>query len=119
MGLAAKFLEESGFTTVVLTPTPEFHIATGIPRSVGIAYPYGRLLGEVDDVRGQRDVLTATLMALAKADGPGSIQYLPFEWPEEPKNAKWHPPEMSPIIKLQLDAIRQARKNEKREMNND
>lgn len=114
MGLAARLLEEAGFTTVVLTPTPEFHIMTGIPRSVGIAYPYGRLLGEVGDSQGQRDVLTATLMALEKADSPGSIQYLPFEWPEEPKAAKWHPPEISPIVKLQLDAIRQSRKNEKK-----
>lgn len=87
---------------------------TGIPRSVGIAYPYGRLLGEVGDSQGQRDVLTGTLMALEKADSPGSIQYLPFEWPEEPKAAKWHPPEISPIVKLQLDAIRQSRKNEKK-----
>lgn len=114
MGLAARLLEEAGLTTIVLTPTPEFHFMTGIPRSVAIAYPYGRLLGQVGDVQGQREVLMATLTALKKADSPGSVQYLPFTWPEEPKNAKWHPPEMSPIVKLQLEAIRQARKEEKK-----
>jgi len=113
VGLAARFLEETGFTTVVLTPTPEFHIATGIPRSVGIAYPYGRLLGDVGDRPGQRNVLTKTLAAMEKAAGPGSIQYLPFEWPEAPKEAKWHPPEISPIIKIHLDEIRKALKEQR------
>ena len=46
----------------------------GIPRSVGIGYPYGRLLGDVGDSQGQRDVLMATLTALEKADKPGSVE---------------------------------------------
>ncbi len=113
MGQAARVLEEKGFTTIVLTPTPEFHNMVGIPRSVGIAYPYGRLLGDVGDSQGQRDVLMATLKALEKAGQPGSMDYLSFVWPEEPKEAKWHPPEISPIVKLQLDEIRKARKAQK------
>ena len=106
-------MEEKGLTTIVLTPTPEFHDMVGVPRSVGIAYPYGRLLGEVGDQQGQREVLTATLDALEKFDAPGSLRYLPFVWPEEPKDADWHPPEISPIIKVRLDEIRKARKEGK------
>ena len=106
-------MEKKGFTTIVLTPTPEFNNLVGIPRSVGIAFPYGRLLGNVGDEQGQRDVLKDTLIALEEAVTPGSVQYLPYVWPEEPKEAKWHPPEISPIVKLQLDEIKKARKEQK------
>jgi hypothetical protein len=112
VGLAARFLEESGFSTVVLTPTPEFHKMVGIPRSAAIEYPYGRPMGQVGDRDGQRQVLLETLSVLEKAQEPGEIRHLPFIWPEEPKNAKWQPPEMSPLIKLYVDEIRAARKSE-------
>jgi len=113
VGQAARVLEEKGFTTIVLTPTPEFHYMVGIPRSVGIGYPYGRLLGDAGDSEGQRNVLMATLEALGKTDTPGSVEYLSFVWPEEPKDANWHPPEISPIVKVRLEEIRQARKEQK------
>ncbi len=67
-------------------------------------------MGQVGDREGQREVLLATLSVLEKATEPGEIRHLSFVWPEEPKEAKWHPPEMSPLIKLYLDEIRAARK---------
>jgi hypothetical protein len=112
VGLAARFLEEKGFSTVVLTPTPEFHRAVGIPRSAAIAYPYGRLLGQAGDKNGQRDVLLATLSVLEKAREPGEIWHLPFSWPEDPKKTDWQPPEMTPIIKMFLKEIKEARRRE-------
>jgi len=110
VGLAARFLEEARFSTVVITPTPEFHRLVGIPRSVAIAYPYARPLGQVGDREGQREVLLRALSVLKEAQKPGEVWHLPFEWPEEPKDTKWQPPEMSPLIKLYLDEIRAARK---------
>jgi hypothetical protein len=99
-------LEERGFSTVVLTMTPEFHREIGIPRVAAIEYPYGRVVGQVDDAAGQRRVLLQTLSFLEKAGNPGQICHLPFTWPEEAKHAKWQPPEISPIIKLYLDEIK-------------
>jgi hypothetical protein len=96
----------------VLTPTPEFHNAVGIPRQAAIAYPYGRPVGQAGDREGQRRVLLASLEVLEKAQEPGEIWHLPFVWPEEPKNTDWHPPEMSPLIKLHLKEIKEARKKE-------
>jgi hypothetical protein len=104
----ARFLEENGFSTVTLTMTPEFHREIGIPRVAAIEYPYGRTLGQVHDQDGQRQVLLETLAVLAKAQQPGQIFHLPFEWPEEPKKTNWHPPEMSPSVKLFLDEIKKA-----------
>ena len=86
--------------------TPEFNREVGIPRVAAIEYPYGRTVGEVNDSAGQRKVLLAALSFLERAQTPGEICHLPFTWPEEPKNTKWQPPEISPIIKLYLDEIK-------------
>lgn len=114
MGLVARFLEESGFTTVVLTMTPELNREIGIPRVAAIEYPYGRTVGQVDDVAGQRRVLLKTLSLLETAEKPGQECHLPFTWPEAPKQAKWQPPEISPIIKLHLDEIKKMGAQAKR-----
>ena len=112
MGLAARYIEEQGFSTVVLTPTPEFHNIMGVPRTAAIEFPYGRPVGEVGDREGQRDVLLDALSVLEEEREPGKLRHLPFTWHEEPKDAKWHPPEMSPLIKTYLEQIRQARRKE-------
>ena len=105
-------MEKAGFSTIVLTPTHDFHRAVGIPRSAAIEYPYGRPVGQVDDREGQREVLLSALSCLEQASKPGEINHLPYTWPQEPKETHWHPPEMSPIIKMYLDDIKKARKSE-------
>ncbi|MBM4325817.1 MAG: hypothetical protein FJ118_01525 [Deltaproteobacteria bacterium] len=97
-------------STVALTPTPDWHRTVGIPRSAAIEYPFGRPLGQVGDKEGQRSVLLETLSVLENAKRPGEIRHLSFAWPEEPKETKWQPPEMSPLIKVYLDEIKAARK---------
>ncbi len=82
----------------------------GVPRTAAIEYPYGRLLGQVGDKAGQKQVLLETLSVLENARRPGELRNLEFIWPEEPKNAKWQPPEMSPLIKMYLEEIRAARR---------
>jgi hypothetical protein len=110
VGLAARHLEKNGFSTVVLSPTHEFERAVGIPRSAAIEYPYGRPVGQAGDREGQRRVLLAALAALERIRTPGEVIHLPFTWPEDPKNTKWHPPEMSPLIKFYLDEIKASRR---------
>jgi len=88
--------------------TPEYNREVGIPRVAAIEYPYGRPVGEVNDIEGQRKVLLEALSVFEKAQEPGQVFHLPYTWPEEPKNTKWHPPEISPIVKLQLEEIKKA-----------
>ena len=102
-------MEERGISTVVLTPTWEFHYAVGIPRSAAIEYPYGRPVGAVGDREGQRRVLSAALSMLEDAENPGEIHHLPFTWPEDPRDTDWHPPKISPLIKANLDQIKQMK----------
>jgi hypothetical protein len=109
--LAARFLEEVGFSTVVLTPSYEFTRIVGIPRSAAIEYPYGRPVGQVRDKEGQRRVLLKALDFLEKAKKPGEVLHLPFTWPEDPKKTDWQPPEMSPLVKYYLEEIKRTRKN--------
>lgn len=93
---------------MTLTVSPEFNREIGIPRVAAIEYPYGRPVGQVNDDEGQRKVLLEALSVLEKTQEPGQVFHLPFEWPEEPKETKWHPPVASPVIKLYLDEIRKA-----------
>ena len=106
MGLAARFIEENGLSTVVLNPTWEFNRGVGVPRTAAIEYPYGRPVGDVGDIKNQRDILQQTLDVLVEADSPGFIRHLPHVWHQEPKETKWQPPEISPVIKMYLDDIK-------------
>ena len=112
VGLVARFLESQGFSTICLTPIPEFNRLIGIPRVAAIEYPFGRPVGKVHDTKGQQEVLMQVLSCLEKAEKPGGVFHLPFTWPEEPKETKWHPPEISPILKLFQAEIKKMRDQE-------
>jgi hypothetical protein len=73
-----------------------------------IEYPYGRTIGQAGDREGQRNVLIEALNVLDKAQSPGQVFHLPFTWQQDPKDTNWHPPEISPIVKLFLDEIKKA-----------
>jgi D-proline reductase (dithiol) PrdB len=100
VGFLARYLESQGFSTLCLTMIPEFSRKIGIPRVAAIEYPFGRPVGQVHDRQGQHQVLQEALSCLGKASRPGEVFHLPFTWPEDPKETKWHPPEISPILKL-------------------
>jgi hypothetical protein len=66
-------------------------------------------LGKVDDPDEQRAILRAALDVVEQADVKGTIEHLPFKWHEAPKDTHWHPPEMSPIVRMFLPEIKKAR----------
>ena len=88
MGLVQRVLEASGIPTVTLSLIPDLTRAVGVPRLVGISYPFGRPLGRPHDADGQRAVLCAMLEVLASASGPDTYVELPFTWPESPAQAR-------------------------------
>jgi hypothetical protein len=53
-----------------------------------------------------------TLEVFEKAQKPGEVLHLPFNWPEEVKKTDWQPPEMSPLIKFYLEDIKKARRQQ-------
>ena len=97
MGLVARKLEEAGFSTVCLSNIPDLTEAVGVPRLVGIEYPFGRTVGQPGDVEGQRGVVGAMLAALRSMEAPGGLVHLPLVWPEPREQAMARSSEPSPI----------------------
>jgi len=85
--------------TITLSNIPDLTAAVSTPRVAAIEYPFGRTVGQPGGSAGQLAVLRATLQALGVIDTPGVVKHLPFEWPESPKQARSHPPEVAPIVK--------------------
>ena len=83
-----------------LSTLPEFTASVGAPRVAGIDYPFGRPLGLPSDRAGQRAVLQAALEVLAAARAPGTVIQLPFQWPQDPREAGSDPPVPPPIVQL-------------------
>jgi hypothetical protein len=90
-------LEEAGLSTVCLSNIPVLTEAVGIPRLVGIEYPFGRTVGKVGDAEGQRGVVRSMLAALVSMTVPGSVEHLPLVWSGSEGEARSHPPEPPPI----------------------
>jgi hypothetical protein len=93
-------IESAGIPTVTLELIWVYQRLLGIPRVAAVEHPFGRPYGDVGDADTQRAVVEAALGMFETASVPGSVEHLPFVWPEEPKQTKWHPAEPSPIIAL-------------------
>jgi hypothetical protein len=98
VGLAQREIEEAGLTTVTLSNIPDLTAAVGVPRLVGIEYPFGQTVGRPGDSGTQRAVLRGALQAVDEMTIPGSIKHLPFEWPGTKEEAQARPPEPPPIV---------------------
>jgi hypothetical protein len=93
-------MEAAGIATLTLSTLPAFTRVVGTPRVAGLAYPFGRTLGQPGDAEGQRAVLRAALQAFEMIDRPGGAVQLPFTWPEPPGQARGRLKEPPPIAKL-------------------
>jgi hypothetical protein len=79
---------------------PDFTRVVGTPRVAGLAYPFGRPFGQVNDAEGQRAVLRSALQTAEGIERPGGAVQLPFIWPEPPAQARGKLKEPPPIGKL-------------------
>lgn len=76
----------------------EFQRALNMPRVAAIAHPFGRPYGDVGNRDTQSAVLKAALSVFNSAKAAGHVEHLDFEWHEDPKRTRWHPPKPAPII---------------------
>lgn len=99
-------------STVMVTMMPDFAERLGVPRSVGVEFPFGHTLGHAGDRDGQTAVIRDALRVLRDASTPGTIEHLPYEWPDfERWKREWHPEKPAPIVrwlKEQAEARRAA-----------
>lgn len=83
----------------MLSNIPELTAAVGVPRMAAIEYPFSLTSGLPGDAAGQTAILRETLLALARMTQPGSIQHLPFTFPDSAQSLNTHPSENPPIVK--------------------
>ena len=116
MPVLARLFEAAGFSTVTVTMMPRLAERLGIPRAVGVEFPFGHPFGPPGDVETQTGVARAALRALAEATGPGYVVHLPYVWPE-PQNVAykaWQPREMSPVVRYLREQVLARRASEER-----
>ncbi len=89
-------------STVLVTLMPYWAERLGVPRTVGVEFPYGHPLGRPCDHDTQMGIIRSALSLLEEATAPGEMRELGYVWPQELDEAKrdWQPPEPSPIIRM-------------------
>ncbi len=108
MPVLARIFEAAGISTVLVTNMPYWAEKIGTPRTVGVEFPFGHMLGRPGDRETQMQVILAALALLAEAQAPGEVRDLEIEWPQPFDEAKrdWQPEEPSPIVKMMLEQRR-------------
>ncbi|MDO8612794.1 MAG: hypothetical protein Q7R32_08225 [Dehalococcoidia bacterium] len=109
--MLARTFEEAGLSTVLVTVMPYWAERLGVPRTVGVEFPYGHPLGRPGDRDTQTRIIREALRLLEEATGPGEIRELDYMWPQDLDEAKrdWQPLEPSPIIRMMIEQRRVQR----------
>jgi hypothetical protein len=104
----ARWIEEAGIPTVVVTMMPAVAEERRAPRVVGVEFPFGHPFGMPGDRSMQRQVLELALRVLAGSPEFGTRVDLDLEWPVPLREAyrAWQPKEASPIVKVLLETGR-------------
>ena len=112
--MLARTFEEAGLSTVLVTVMPYWSERLGVPRTVGVEFPYGHPLGQPGDRDTQMEVIRESLRLLEEAERPGEIRELDYVWPQDLDEAKkdWQPLEPSPIIKMMIEQRKAQRQQQ-------
>ena len=110
MPVLARVIEAVGISTVMVTAMPDLAERLGVPRIVGVEFPFGHTLGHAGEREEQMKVIRDALRVLRDASEPNAVEHLPYEWPDfERWKQAWHPSEPAPIIALLIERRRRAR----------
>jgi hypothetical protein len=109
----ARVIEAAGISTVLVTMVPDLAERIGVPRIVGVEFPYGHTLGHAGEREEQTKVIRDALRVLRDARQPNTVEHLPYEWPDfERWKREWQPSEPSPIVAFLMEQRRRARAGE-------
>ena len=105
--MLARVIEAAGISTVLVTMVPDLAERIGVPRIVGVEFPFGHTLGHAGDREEQMKVIRDALRVLRDARQPNAVEHLPYEWPDfERWKREWQPAEPSPIVALLRERMR-------------
>ena len=100
-------------STVLVTMMPFWAERIGVPRTVGVEFPFGHTLGHAGDSQEQAKVIGDALRTLAEAREPGTVAHLPYTWPDfERWRREWQPEKPSPIIRMLRERAGAPRRDE-------
>ncbi len=89
--------------TVLVTNMPVWSERIGVPRSLGVEFPFGHIIGPAGDSAMQRRVILQALDMLKRAERPGTIEHFQEPWPESIELARRRSePEVPPPIASQM-----------------
>ena len=101
MPVLARTFEAAGMSTVVVTNMPVWAERVGVPRTLGVEFPFGHPLGQPHNVALQMRVIEQALDLLETTREPGAIVHSPEAWPGTDEEAMHlaHPDTPSPVTK--------------------
>lgn len=101
-------------SSVLVTVMPYWAERLGVPRTIGVAFPYGHPLGRPGDRDTQMGIIREALKLLEEAREPGEVRELDYVWPQDLDEAKrdWQPLEPSPIIRFLREQAAARRQGE-------
>ncbi len=103
MPVLARIFELAGMSTVVVTNMPFWSERVGAPRSLGVEFPFGHIIGPAGDSAMHRRVILRALEVLEKVHEPEAIEHFQEPWPEPLDVARRRSePEMPPPIAGQM-----------------
>jgi len=111
----ARTIEQAGISTVMVTMIPDLAERAGVPRILGVEFPFGHTLGHAGDRDEQLLVIRAALRLLEEAKAPPARRDLEREWPDfDAWKKAWQPPEPAPIVRVLREraAARQAQRQQ-------
>jgi hypothetical protein len=109
----ARVIETVGIPTVTVTMMPVLAEKYRSSRVLAVEFPFGHSFGVVHDAEMQTRTLRAALDLLVTATAAETRVDVDEKWPGDPKQAykDWQPSEPSPIVKHNIEVIRQARRD--------
>ena len=111
MLVLARMFEQGGISTILVTMMPNWAEQYGVPRAVGVEFPFGHPLGLPGEAELQSMVINDALNLLEDATVPNTIVHLDHSWPgdESQWRRQWQPTSASPLIAKYLEQIRAMR----------
>ncbi|MFQ5593047.1 MAG: hypothetical protein ACE5HA_02760 [Anaerolineae bacterium] len=99
MPVLARLFEAAGLSTIMVTNMPFWAEKIGVPRTLGVEFPYGHILGQPHNREQQMRVIRQALGVLEAAHAPGTVIHSPEKWPAPLEEALHdaHPETPSPI----------------------
>ena len=109
MPVLARAIESAGISTVLVTMMPHWAEKMGVPRTLGVEFPFAHTLGRAGERDEQLAVIREALALLRNASAPGTVEHYDQPWQGDEKEwrRRWQPLEPSPIIKLMLERAQQ------------